>query len=224
MKITEIIRHQPLGLKILNKYGLNDAACRHLPFEEACESCSVNPILIKQELLEQKKSFQKNLYPINQIIHTALLQHEVVKQQMGVVYSVLETALEMEFSFRQKLLLIHKRLIALSESLEMHLYKEKEILFPRFIKQSGNQPALDFNILYPIERLEHEHESTVVLLEEIRKLRTSSGLASKNNPHLTDVCYAIACLENELVALIYFENTQMFPVLVSMEIKDSDSS
>lgn len=224
MKISEIIRHQPLGLKILNKYGLNHATCRHLPFEEACESFAVNPSIIKQELLEQKKSFQKNHYPIDQIIQTALLQHEVVKQQVDVVNPVLETALERESFFRQELLAIHTQLITLAENLEMHLYKEKEILFPQFIRQCGNQPAVDFNMLYPIERLEHEHDSTAVHLEEIRKIRTSFGFVSKNNPHLAEVCDAIACLENELVALIYFENTLLFPLLVSMEIQDTDSS
>lgn len=222
MKIHEIIRHQPLGLKILNKYGLAYATSRHLSLEEACELCSVNPAHIKQELLEQKKSHKQNSLPIDQVIQTALLQHDVVKKQLDAVYPVLDAVLEYETAFHSQLFEIRTKLVSLDESLEMHLFKEKEILFPLFIRQSGTQPTSDFNMLYPIERLTQEHDTAAVLLEEIRKLRTSLGFEVKTNPHLADVCYGITCLENELVALIFFENTQLFPLLVSLEIQDAD--
>jgi regulator of cell morphogenesis and NO signaling len=224
MKIHEIIRHQPLGLKILNKYGLDYAACRHLSLEDACESCSINPAHIKQELLEQKKSRKKNLYPIDQVMQTALQQHDIVKKQLDAVYPVLDAVIEHEPAIRPELLEIRTSLVSLAESLEMHLFKEKEMLFPEFIKQFRKQSVQDFSILYPIERLEHEHGTAAEILEEMRKLRTSSRFTAKQSNHMAELCYTIGCLENALVALINFENNLLFPQLVALETQGEDST
>lgn len=219
MTIRELLNLQPSSARIMRKYGLHYLRCRQMEFEEACKTCSVNPIHVKEEI----KSLQFSSTPMDKLLSETMNEHDQVKRRLSILTRSLEKATKRYSSFTLELLTIKVNIEILAEQLEMHLYKEEMILFPEFIavwskkyKNSGVSCQPTFRFQYPIERLENEHASTQQIMTEVKKVSEYFCITDKDNSYKT-IRNQVARLEKSLNKLIKLENDILFPQALTLE-------
>lgn len=222
MTIAEIIQLEPLSVHVFKKYGLDYFHYSDLEFEKACIGCAISPDTVKKELTDKRNSAKRLADPLNQFIRMLLVHHESVKENICRVRHALALADIHEHTFRYELLTIKCKFEILVEKLEVHLYKEEEILFPEFLKiwhklRTSCHSSLSFCLEYPIESLESEHESVITILEEIKHLSRYYKVPQHATEYYQNVCNELDTLENNLYNLIRLENSKLFPEAMALE-------
>lgn len=221
MTIVNILKAEPLSSNIFRKYGLDHSMCLTLEFEEACQKYSVDPLEVKLELISLSIS-SKQLPAFDCLLENILHQHRHIKIKIQLIREALLKAIEHETTYLYELLKVKAKFEALIEGLEIHFYKEETILFPEFIKlwarqlQPTNDP-LPFRLMYPIERLESEHESVKAILKEIKELRQYYKIPANSSEHYRKACLKLDDFERSLVKLTDMENEALFPKALIME-------
>jgi regulator of cell morphogenesis and NO signaling len=220
--IAEIIRSEPLSVHVFKKQGLDYFDSIDLEFETACIECAVNPDTVRKELIAIRHSAKRLAEPFNQFIMMLLSHHDSLKEKIHCIRHALDLANIHEHTFRYELLTIKSKFETMVEKLEIHLYKEEEVLFPEFLKlwhklQSSSYSSLSFCLEYPIESLESEHESVIAILEEIKQLRRYYNTPQQATEYYQNVCNELDKLEINLYNLIRLENSKLFPEALALE-------
>jgi regulator of cell morphogenesis and NO signaling len=220
--IAEIIRSEPLSVHVFKKHGLDYFNSTDLEFEKACIGSAVNPDTVRKELIAIRPSAKRLAEPFNQFIMMLLVHHDSLKENIHRIRHALDLANIHEHTFRYELLTIKSKFETMVEKLEVHLYKEEEVLFPEFLKlwhklQSSSYSSLSFCLEYPIESLESEHESVIAILEEIKQLRRYSKTPQQATEYYQNVCSELDKLEINLYNLIRLENSKLFPEALALE-------
>lgn len=220
--IAEIIQLEPLSVHIFKKYGLDYFHYSNLEFEKACIGCAVSPDTVKKELIDKRTSARRLDEPLNQFIGMLLVLHDSLKENICCIRHALALADIHEQTFRYELLTIKCKFEILVEKLEVHLYKEEEVLFPEFLKlwhklQAFCHSSLSFCLEYPIESLESEHESVIAILEEIKQLSWYYKVPQHASEYYQNVCSELDKLEINLYNLIQLENSKLFPEALALE-------
>ncbi len=222
MTIAEIIRSEPLSVHVFKKHGLDYFDSIDLEFETACIECAVNPDTVRKELIAIRHSAKRLAEPFNQFIMLLLSHHDSLKENIHCIRHAMDLADIHEHTFRYELLTIKCKFEILVEKLEVHLYKEEELLFPEFLKlwhklQLSAYSSLSFCLEYPIESLESEHESVIAILEEIKQLRRYSKTPQQGTEYYQNVCNELDKLEIKIYNLIRLENSKLFPEALALE-------
>lgn len=222
MTIAEIIRSEPLSVHVFKKHGLDYIDSIDLDFVTVCKVCAVNPNTVREELIAIRPAAKRLAEPFNRFIMMLLSHHEALKENIHCIRHAMDLADIHEHTFRYELLTIKCKFEILVEKLEVHLYKEEEVLFPEFLKlwhklQLSAYSSLSFCLEYPIESLESEHESVIAILEEIKQLRHYSKTPHQATEYYQNVCHELDELEINLYNLIRLENSKLFPEALALE-------
>lgn len=216
MKVIDILRTEPQSITIIEKYGLNNMACHN--FEDACFKHAIDPQIVKYELICLRVSLQANNTLFNQILKDALHQHEAIKKTIPQIRSALLRATK----HNPKVLCVKNKFETLIENLEVHLYKEENILFPEFMKLSkggqGRSEVLSFPMMYPIEGLEAEHERVSEILDEITALIRVCCKLNPADRHSNQMYIGLQVFGKQVKELMKREN-QLFPQALTLEEK-----
>ena len=220
--IAEIIRSEPLSVHVFKKHGLDYFNSTDLEFEKACIGCAVNPDTVRKELIAIRPSAKRLGEPFNQFIRMLLERHDSIKENIHRIRQDLDLTSIHENTLQHELLIIKSKFNSMVEKLEIHLYKEEEVLFPEFLKlwhklQSSSYSSLSFCLEYPIESLESEHESVIAILEEIKQLRRYYKTPQQATEYYQNVCNELDKLEINLNNLIRLENSKLFPEALALE-------
>ncbi len=112
----------------------------------------------------------------------------------------------------------------LKAELEAHLMKEEQILFPAikgidgFMAGRNSRPAVHCgSVAYPIQQMEHEHDSAGDVLVKMRTLTGGYRLPADACQTFKALYEALAALEADLHEHIHLENNILFPSSVKQE-------
>lgn len=218
MTIAEIIRSEPLSEQIFKKHGLDYSNCTDLEFDKVCLGCAVSPETVRKELIAMQHSSKRLAEPFNHLIRRLLARHDSLKEIIQLVRHALDKSIHKHTSHHE-LLTIKANVEMMVEKLEVHLYKEEEVLFPEFLKlwhklQSSSYSSPSFCLEYPVESLESEHESILAILEEIKQvMRNKMPLQPREYQNVSN---ALDTLETNLNDLIQLENEKLFPEALAL--------
>lgn len=222
MTVADILKAEPRSTSVFQKFEFDCSACADYPFEEACRRNSVDPQVVKKELIKLRLSLEHTHESFGQLLEYVSRQHDTLKNAIPPVRQALTLALEQRTSHQYELLTVKAKFDTLIESLEIHLYKEERILFPEFIGlwKENRLPTghpLPFSMMYPIETLECEHESVKAILREISELIRYYKIPGNTGKHERTVCMALESFEKKLVELIDMEDRMLFPETLALE-------
>ncbi|MFA7175416.1 MAG: iron-sulfur cluster repair di-iron protein [Kiritimatiellia bacterium] len=112
----------------------------------------------------------------------------------------------------------------LKAELESHLPKEEQILFPSikaidaFMTGQGVRPVVHCgSVAYPIQQMEHEHDSAGDALVQMREITDGYRLPDDACQTFKALYEAIAALEDDLHQHIHLENNILFPASIRQE-------
>lgn len=222
MTVADILKAEPRSTSVFQKFELDYSACADYPFEEACSRNSVDPQVVKKELINLRLSLKQTHESFGQLLERVIRQHDNIKNAILPVRQALLLAVEHHTSHPYELLTVKTKFEILIESLEVHLYKEERILFPEFINlwkehQFRMGYPLPFRMMYPIKTLESEHESVKTILREIRELIRYSRIPGNTDKYYRTVCIELETFEKKLVELIDMEDRMLFPETLALE-------
>lgn len=112
----------------------------------------------------------------------------------------------------------------LKAELDDHLMKEEQILFPAikgidgFMSGRNSRPAVHCgSVAYPIQQMEHEHDSAGDALVTMRKATGNYRLPDDGCQTFQALYEALAALEADLHEHIHLENNILFPASIKQE-------
>ena len=112
----------------------------------------------------------------------------------------------------------------LDAELTSHLQKEEQILFPHIVaaeshaRGKGEAPTSCFpTVRYPIQQMEHEHESAGEALEQLRAVTDNYTLPTDACPTFAALYEELQRVETDLHQHIHLENNILFPRAIAGE-------
>lgn len=211
----------PKASGIIRKYGLDHVSCDTCSFEVACLKNAIDPQVVKKELIDLRITQQETQTSFILILEDVLRQHENVKHAIPQVSRALIRATQQSTLHKQSFQVIRDKFEALVENLEVHLYKEENILFPEFNKLwkkrhcEHGYPLL-FPMMYPIQGLEAEHESARWILQEICLLIRLCNNPKLTNKYSTSVFQEVQAIKNQMMKL-FDQESRLFPQALALE-------
>lgn len=222
MTVADILKAEPKSIDVFKKYGLDYFGCSDHPFDEACRKCSVDPRIVKEELLRLRLSLKGLHKSFGQLLEDVLHHHSAIKKAIPLLRESFLVALEHQGGCRNELLPLKTRFNTLIERLKIHLYKEEIILFPEFINlwnktlyRTGYQ--LPFRMMHPIKGLESDHESALTILIDIRELVRHYNRPKKGDKPYGEIFRQLEFFGKNLIKLIDLENQILFPEALALE-------
>jgi regulator of cell morphogenesis and NO signaling len=224
--LAQIVTLNPAAAALFEKYELDFCCKGKRTISEACQEDVVKQSTIEHEL---EKIFAADLtLPddkladkmettelIDYIIST---HHHYVKETMPMIYAHLDKVNNKHGEKHPELTTIFRLFGEVKSELDVHLYKEENILFPRILEmndalQPGNvHVAFIANYLgAPIQVMIEEHEKAGGLLQQIKQLTSNY-----TPPESACTTYRLSFnelreFEYDLHRHIHLENNILFP-------------
>ncbi|MCC6835852.1 MAG: hemerythrin domain-containing protein [Cytophagales bacterium] len=217
MRVGDILRIEPESVRVIRKHGLHNFENSNVLFEEACRQHAVDPQIVKKELIHLRLVLHATPAAFNQILEDTLQKHEDIKHTIPQIREALHRASE----HNSKLFSVKKKFEWLVENLEVHFYKEENILFPEFIKlwksgQEQHEYITSFPMMYPIEGLEAEHEWAKEILDEITAIIRDCRKSGYADQYCNEVYSMLQIFKKQLKQLIKQESG-LFPQALTLE-------
>jgi len=222
MTVNDILRLEPQSIHIIKKYNLDAGGTKTLLFEDACRKHAVDARYVKNELIELRLSLKQANESFAQLLDGILQQHEVIKNTLSNIKHALHLAIQHQTDLQEKLLTVKNKFDVLSETLDIHLYKEEMILFPEFVKLWNNQKNQGerlplFRMMYPIEGLEDEHQLARTILIDMRSIIRYGKIPKGVGVYYEYVCQELESFEKQMINLMDQENQLLFPKALELE-------
>jgi len=162
------------------------------------------------------------------IDHILAVHHMYLRRELPLIEQRINEVRELEADSLRGLAGVFAGLKA---ELEMHMRKEEMILFPHIVRaeqsvQAGRPwaPPPFGSFGNPIQVMEHEHDSAIHALDEMRRLTNGYRLPEDADDNRRVLYAGLEGLERDLRVHIHLENDILFPRSMAMEPVSSQES
>jgi regulator of cell morphogenesis and NO signaling len=143
--------------------------------------------------------------PLGELIdHIVRVHHDYLRHELPALRSWMARCVAVHAAPMPELLEMQDVLADLAEELEMHTFKEEQVVFPALCRQEGLAPELR-------ELLESEHEHAGACLRRLRELSADYLPPAGACGTLRALYAGLDALEKDLHRHIHLENNVLFP-------------
>jgi len=230
--LAEVAANSLSAIRVLEQHGLDYCCGGKQPFEEACIAKGLDAAQILREIAEAPVTGATDrnwqTAPLQDLVtHILETHHAYLKLDLPVLQARCEKVVAAHGARDPQVLpRLAQVFTALRSELEMHLYKEENILFPvitqygRAELQNRPVPPVPFgSVANPIAVMEREHDGAGDALEEIRELTRNYNPPDYACNTMRALYEGLQALEKDLHVHIYLENHILFPRAIALESK-----
>lgn len=224
--IAEFVAENYKTSDVFYTYGIDFCCGGKKTLSEVCKDKNIDETLLLKDLEAISHTAEDanmaSMSPLDLISHIKTVHHEYIRTHTPIILQYLEKIYRVHGSRHPELQKVYEEFMQLSSEMEMHLYKEENILFPYIIslyKEDGESTkSMPFStVRQPIAMMEHEHDDAGATLHNI------SNITNNLTPP-SDACntYKIAFeklkdYEKDLHKHVHLENNILFPNAIAKE-------
>jgi regulator of cell morphogenesis and NO signaling len=224
LSVADIVNQNPGAIKVFELYGIDYCCNGKQSFSQACQRANVTI----REVTHALSKTLTNTFPANIRVQSwsgAFLadyieqnHHSYVRQLIPEIEGLTNKVASVHGPLHPELISIHKYFQELADELLAHMEKEEHILFPaiRDLEKNGGD-GRGFNVQYPIQMMEHEHESAGSLLTKIRVTSNQYKLPDEACNSYRLLFQRLQEFEADLHIHIHLENNVLFPRAVQLK-------
>ncbi len=235
MTVGDLVVRHPQTRQCLEKLGIDYCCGGKIPLIKAVEAAGLELPSILAALEEALMSEQKDnteidwsSAPLSVLADHILDKHHTFTKEQLIRLENLLTKVEKAHGAQHREMLADIRHVynALRSELDTHLIKEEQILFPAikgidaFMTGKAERPVVHCgSVRYPIQQMEHEHESAGKALVDLRKITDDYQLPADGCQTFAALYDGLQNLEADLHQHIHLENNILYPKSVAQEAK-----
>lgn len=231
LPIAQIVTQNPETSRVFEKFNIDFCCGGKRTLADVLSSDNDKLEQVSTSIFEMLSYKRDNgLVPFDTLSLAELISyieqkhHTYVKESIPVIMGNLKKVVEKHGDKHRNLFQIFDLFSELTEELLEHMKKEEFILFPQILEteqayQSGNPANESFQIQLPVIRMETEHETVRILLEEIRFLTTNYSPPVYACTTFKLSYKEMQDFEFDLHKHIHLENNILFPKAVSMSLE-----
>lgn len=228
--IGNIVARDLRTARIFKKHGIDFCCGGKKSLEQVCQAKNIDPDLLEQEILSVTEDLpiqgsNATNWSMDFLVDYILnVHHAFIRERTPDLLFWSQKVSRVHGEKHPELILVDELFSALSDELEMHMFKEEQILFPyvRLItsaekNQAKFSPPPFGSVVNPVSVMEHEHESAGIAITEIRRL-TNDFTPPEDACNTYKAFYAgLKEFESDLFLHVHFENNVLFPGAAAME-------
>ncbi len=230
--VGSLVAERPSRARVLERWNIDYCCGGKKPLSVICQEKGLDLNALVRDLLHNDAEVvheeRWSDYSLETLAdHIVSTHHVYLREELPRLSQMAQRLVEAHGSRHPELLEVQSVFEDLREELEMHMYKEEQILFPlcRALQLSDSQPPSHCgSVNNPIRVMEHEHDNAGNALERLRAL--TDGYTPP-----TDACNtyrvflsSLAEFENDMHLHIHKENNILFPKAIQREKKLAHSS
>lgn len=223
--VGSLVAERPSRARVLERWSIDYCCGGKKPLSVVCQEKGLDSdALVRDLLLNDAKADSEEGwadYTMETLAdHIVSTHHAYLREELPRLSRMAQRLVEAHGSRHPELLEVQSVFEDLREELEMHMYKEEQILFPlcRALQLSDALPLSHCgSVNNPIRVMEHEHDSAGRALERLRTL--TGGYTPP-----TDACNtyrvflaSLAEFEADMHLHIHKENNILFPKAIERE-------
>lgn len=209
--LATLATKHPGASRVFQRHGLDFCCHGNISLADACEQHTLDPSALLTELAAEAATADAPLIawdekPLPELVDFILSHyHEPLRSELPRLSAL---ARKVERVHREKATVpvgLADHLEKMLDSLERHMNKEEQVLFPAINAGRGRQAVM------PVQVLEHEHEDHAEELARLREL--ANGFAPPEEACTTwrALYLGLEQFERELMEHIGLENNVLFP-------------
>jgi regulator of cell morphogenesis and NO signaling len=233
--VRELVGRHPQTRLVFEKFGIDYCCGGGKPLADAARECGQElPKLIDalNETLDRPiskaETAQRDWYSasLGELIrHIVDEHHTYMKTALPRLRSLISAVLKAHAAQHGDMLcLVQVNFNDLDEEISSHLMKEEQVLFPyitaleMYVQGESPQPQACFgSARYPIQQMEHEHESAGQALAKMREVTHDYALPTDACPTFRAMYEELERMEADLHQHIHLENNILFPRAIELE-------
>ncbi len=219
--LADLATHFPGASRRFQDLGLDYCCGGRRPLSEACRERGLDAAALLEEIQTDPAGADATRWdarPLPELIeHIVTRYHEPLRAEMPKLIAM---ARKVEFTHAEKDTAprgLTDHLAMMAESLEDHMQKEEQVLFPLVASGRGTSAAV------PVRVLTQEHEDHAFNLQLVREL--TDGLTPPEEACTTwrALCLRLRELEREVMEHVHLENNVLFPRALQSESTTSET-
>ena len=207
--LAELALSIPAASRIFRKHRLDFCCGGKQSVSDACAKRGLDAEMILQEIGandNQKASIDWSRAPLPQLVDHILVNfHESHRREL---VDLVELAKKVERVHADKPSVpagLAEHLLDMSQSLQIHMQKEEQILFPAILNGRGIQ------MQGPTSQMEREHDEHAARVQQLCKLTNDFDLPAEACTSWRALFLRCEQLEADVMAHIHLENHVLFP-------------
>lgn len=227
--LGEIVAADYRAAAVFDSFGLDYCCGGKRTIDESCRVKGVDPVGVVAALDKlgaktvDAPDSDGRWDPADLVDHIVRTHHAYVRQALPSIAAHLEKLVSVHGARRPELGRVAEHFGQVGRELQMHLYKEEQVLFP-FIRNlaaagAGAPPPPNMfgSVQNPIRMMEAEHQSAGHELFVIREL-TDDYRVPDDGCATYRVCFEeLEAFDRDLRLHIHLENNVLFPMAVRLE-------
>jgi regulator of cell morphogenesis and NO signaling len=227
--VGQLVAERPSRSRVFEKLGIDFCCGGKIPLEQACRDNQLDTHHVVALLDEADAAPDLAADPAQMTLtelcdHIEQTHHAYLKAELPRLGAMTHKVAMVHGPNHPWAVELHRVLVAMSEELQSHMYKEERILFPwiRDLEANAVDPTKQCGgsggtIANPITVMEHEHDSAGNALARMNKL--SSGYTPPPGACNTfrAMLDGLAQLETDMHLHVHKENNILFPKALAME-------
>lgn len=227
MTVGQLVAEKPSRSRVFEKLKIDYCCGGKKTLVDTCAKKNLDPEQVLKEIaLSDEQSNSTSEYDprsekLSDLIDNILENHHAfLRRELPRLHQMIEKVTRVHGDKDARFAEILEIYGAMREELEMHMPKEENVLFPaiRLLESSSELPQLPFpSIAFPIQAMEHEHDTVGNALEQFRQLTddyTPPDWACNTYRATLDGLHE---METDLHTHIHKENNVLFPRALSLE-------
>lgn len=224
--------HQPIGdltcafpalSRVFERLGIDYCCQGRRSLSEACARRGLPLEAVVEQLERARRAPEPGALPSLELVPLAdyieRTHHQFTRAELSRLAPLAEKVRRVHGARRPELVHVERVLAALNEDLELHMFKEEQVLFPYIRRLAlGLVPNAPFtNLSVPLRVMHQEHDRVGSLLEELAQLTESYQPPPDACASYRALYEGLAALQSDLHQHVHLENNVLFPAAERLE-------
>lgn len=233
LPVADIVKACPTASRVFDEYHIDYFCHGESSLEEACRCARVAPQPVVSALTKELARLETAGSPVPDWMSTSLSEisqlmarnhHHGFRIELPTLAWMFEQVVAALGQAYPRLAAARHMFHVLKETLESHMLKAENILFPRIQRleanhsPSGARMGFQFiNLRSVIEAMREEHQSMVTVLQDLRFATKEYKLAADVDPICKALLENLRELESQIHEYIHLGNHVLFPRAVELD-------
>jgi len=229
--VGEWVISHPATSRVFEQHGIDYCCGGNRPLEEACSKGKINAQAELTEVVSTDGSQPQDDFSAKSMTEMCdaivATHHEYLKRELPRLTQLVDKVTSVHGDQHDWLITLKTVYTQLRDELNLHMFKEEQILFPaiRTIEQSGQVPTFPFgSVDNPIRMMEHEYDVAGQALRDIRAASSEFTLPEDGCNTFRAMLDGLRELEADLHQHIHKESNILFPRASRLAAKLSESN
>ena len=224
--------HQPIGdltcafpalSRVFERLGIDYCCQGRRSLSEACERRGLDLSAVVEQLERAQSGPAPGAAPSLELVplvdYIERTHHTFTRAELMRLTPLAEKVRRVHGAARKELVSVERVLAALKQDLELHMFKEEQVLFP-YIRRLGlglvqNAPFADLS--FPLRVMHEEHDRVGDLLEELSALTEGYQPPPNACASYRALFEGLAALQSDLHQHVHLENNVLFTAAERLE-------